>query len=92
MKQVMKMGKLEITNISDVADPHGGPVVIPSKKNKKKFVTEFIIRNPTAKRMAFKIRAPAKAYQVHPDRGVLGPEATLHIHGIFGFFCLYFFF
>ena len=37
MKQVLKMGKLEITNVSDVADPHGGPVVISSKKNKKKF-------------------------------------------------------
>lgn len=75
-----------------VVDPLGGLVLDPA--NELKFRGPFddyvsvslTIRNPTPKRIAFKIKTTApKRYCVKPNSGVLDPEQTMKVNGSIDF-------
>ena len=70
-----------------VVDPLGGLVLDPSNELRFKgpfddYVTvSLTIRNPTEKRVAFKIKTTApKRYCVKPNSGVLDPEQTMKVN------------
>ena len=79
-----------------VVDPLGGLVLDPA--NELKFRGPFddyvsvslTIRNPTAKRIAFKIKTTApKRYCVKPNSGVLDPEQTMKVNGSINLFIFF---
>ena len=70
-----------------IVDPLGGLVLEPSNELRFKgpfddYVTvSLTIRNPTEKRVAFKIKTTApKRYCVKPNSGVLDPEQTMKVN------------
>jgi hypothetical protein len=78
----------ERDNGAVVVDPFGGLVLDPSNELKFKgpfddYVTvSLTIKNPTEKRIAFKIKTTApKRYCVKPNSGVLDPANTMKVNG-----------
>lgn len=78
---------------SVLVDPLGGLALEPSNELKFKgpfddYVTvSLVIRNPTEKRIAFKIKTTApKRYCVKPNSGVLDPAQSMKVNGKFTFF------
>lgn len=79
----------ESTGGAVLVDPRGGLALDPS--NELKFRGPFddyvsvslTIRNPTLKRIAFKIKTTApKRYCVKPNSGVLDPEQNMKVNGV----------
>lgn len=72
-----------------LVDPLGGLLLEPSNELKFRgpfddYVTvSLIIKNPTEKRIAFKIKTTApKRYCVKPNSGVLDCQQTMKVNGI----------
>jgi vesicle-associated membrane protein-associated protein A len=79
---------LGLSNVSASVDPLGGLVLDPPNELRFKGPFEdyvsvsLTIRNPTDKRMAFKIKTTApKRYCVKPNSGVLDPGQLMKVNG-----------
>lgn len=79
----------ETTGGSVLVDPLGGLTLDPSNELKFRgpfddYVTvSLVIKNPTEKRIAFKIKTTApKRYCVKPNSGVLDSQQSMKVNGI----------
>jgi hypothetical protein len=89
----------ESTGGAVLVDPLGGLILDPANELRFKgpfddYVTvSLTIRNPTEKRIAFKIKTTApKRYCVKPNSGVLDPGQLMKVNGTNEFLVFNFFF